>query len=421
MPTFELPYHRATVPVELPDGLSVDVLRAASTPSRPLPQLFDEAWRSPIGIDDPAELFRPGDRVIFLVTDHTRATPTRELFPLVWERIADRVAIDDVTLLVATGTHRAPTETELESLLGKLRKRFRVEIHDCDGDVVEVGVSRAGTPIEIHRSAVDADRVVSLGHIGMHYYAGYTGGRKNVLPGIAGRATIERNHARLTEPQSRACLYRGNPISEEMVEAAAMVGLDLIVDVVLASDGTVAKVVVGDPEPAHAAGRAFWDEQFQVPFDVPYDLVIASPGGHPKDIDLYQAYKGQYNAMQALRKNGVLCLLAACSDGIGHPVFAEWMESSAGPEEVLHRYEQEGFVLGGHKAVFLARDLQRAAIHLQSELDPETVRRYFLEPVFDTGAAMAAARRRFGDAVRVLVMPHAGDTFPVRDGGVAHR
>jgi len=413
MPTFELAYGQRTVTIDVPSKNLDGVLEGKPTFRIPLRQTFDEAWSNPIGIGDPAEVLKPGERVVVVITDHTRPTPTREILPLLWEKICATVSKKDVTLLVATGTHRAPTDPELEEMLTDLRREFCVLIHDCDEGVVEVGTSSLGTPIIINRELVEADRIVSIGHIGMHYYAGYSGGRKNVLPGVAGRSTIEANHARLTDPRSTACVYAGNPINEEMVEASRMIGHDLIVDVVLASDGTVAKVVVGEPEAAHAVGRAFWDEHFQVPFCEPYDVVIASAGGHPKDINLYQAYKGQYNAMKAVRDGGILLLVAACPNGIGHPVFTEWIERSDSPEGVFRIYEEEGFRLGGHKAVYHAQDLKRAALYLRSELDDETVRRFYMEPAIDAAAVFEEARKRFGDDYRVLVMPHATDTFPV--------
>jgi nickel-dependent lactate racemase len=413
MPMFELPYGKDTVTIDVPSKNLDRVLAGMPVPRIQLRQAFDEAWSHPIGMDDPVELFSPGERVVVVITDHTRPTPTREIFPLLWEKLRATIANEDVTLLVATGTHRASTDDELEAMLGGLRREFRVLVHDCDRDVVAVGISSLGTPVTVHRALVEADRIVSIGHIGMHYYAGYSGGRKNVLPGVAGRVTIEANHARMTDPQSSACIYSGNPVNEEMVEAASMVGLDFIVDVILASDGTVAKVVVGEPEAAHAAGRAFWDEYFQVSCCEPYDVVIASAGGHPKDINLYQAYKAQYNAMRAVRDGGMLYLIAACPNGIGHSVFTDWIERSESIEGVFAIYEEEGFRLGGHKAVYHAHDLMRAQIFLRSELEDETVRRFYMEPADDVATVLDAASRRLGDDFRVLVMPHAIETFPV--------
>jgi len=413
VPSFDLAYGRGSVTIDVPSNVFEGVLEGAPPPRIPLRRAFDEAWSSPIGMGDPAELFEPGKRVVVVITDHTRPTPTRDLFPLLWERIEGKVVADDVALLVATGSHRAPTDEELDSMLGDLRREFRVLVHDCDRDTLGIGTTSLGTPIALNRALVEADRIVSIGRIGMHYYAGYSGGRKNVLPGVAGRATIEANHARLTDPRSAACVYDGNPISEEMVEAARMVGLDFIVDVVLSGDGEVAKVVIGEPEAAHAVGRTFWDEHFQVPFCGPCDVVIASAGGHPKDINLYQAYKGQYNAMRAVRDGGILLLIAACPNGIGHPVFTDWIERSESPEGIFKIYEEEGFRLGGHKAVYHARDLGRAEIHLRSELDDETVRRFYMEPAIDATGVFEKARKRFGEDYRVLVMPHAADTLPV--------
>jgi nickel-dependent lactate racemase len=338
------------------------------------------------------------------------------VFPLVWERLKDRMDREDVTLLVATGTHRAPAEDELERMLGDVRREFRVAIHHCDKDTVDIGKSRRGTRILINRLVAEADRVVTLGHVGMHYYAGYSGGRKNILPGVAGRATIEANHSQLSHPRSTACVYDGNPISEEMIEAAKLVGVDFLVDVVLNSNGDVAKIVVGEPEAAHAEARAFWDAHSIVSVRERADLVIASAGGHPKDIDLYQAYKAQYTAARAVRDGGVIYLLAACPDGIGHRVFQDWIERSACPADVVKIFEREGFKLGGHKAVYLAQDLARATVYVQTELPEDVVRRFFLNPADDVGEALADAKRRFGKDYRVLVMPHAGEIFPVFDG-----
>jgi nickel-dependent lactate racemase len=243
--------------------------------------------------------------------------------------------------------------------------------------------------------------VVTLGHIGMHYYAGYSGGRKNILPGVSGRETIEVNHAQLTDPHCEGCNYQGNPISEEMSEAARLAGVDFIVD------------CVGDLEEAHAVGRAFWDSLFQVEVQERADLVIVSAGGHPKDIDLYQAYKALYNAGRAVKEGGMILLVAACSDGIGNDLFEDWMMRCERPEDVFGILEEEGFKLGGHKAVYLAKDLARARIALVSEMEDELVRRFFLTPMDDPNEVVAHARERFGEDFRTLVIPHGTDTFPL--------
>ncbi len=408
-----LPYGTGDIEIDVPDRNLIGVLEGKKVAIPDLVQEFARAWNEPIGIDEPAAGFHRGDSVVFIVTDHTRPTPSRKILPLVWERISSRVHREDVTIIVATGTHRAPTDAELDALLGGMRREFRVLIHNCDHDLVEVGTSSRGTPILINRTVVDADHVVSIGHIGMHYYAGYSGGRKNILPGVAGRETIERNHAQLLDFNCEGCVYHGNPISEEMSEAARLVNIDFIVDVVLGSDGRVVKIVVGDIEAAHAVGRATWDDIFKVSLPARADLVIASAGGHPKDIDLYQAYKGLYNAAKAVRDGGMILLVAACPDGIGHPVFEDWVRRCTKPGDVFTVFAEQGFKLGGHKAIYLAKDLARAEIYLRSEMDDRLVERFFLRPVRDPNQILEQARDRFGPDFRVILLPHAGDTFPV--------
>jgi len=408
-----LPYGRGTVELSIPDRNLLGIVEGKEAERIEFDQAFRDAWESPIGLDDPAAFFHPGEKVVFVVTDHTRRTPTREILPLIWERISSRVRREDVTLLVGTGTHRSPTEEELEGMLGEIRQEFRVRIHDCDDGLVEVGKSSRGTPIFINRLVAEADRVVTIGHIGMHYFAGYSGGRKNILPGVAGRETIETNHAQFTDPRCEGCICVGNPISEEMSEVARLIGVDFIVDVVLDAQGRVAKVVVGDVEEAHAVGRAFWDTLFQVKVSEQADLVIVSAGGHPKDIDLYQAHKALYNAAKAVKKGGMILLLAACPDGIGHEVFNDWMMRCDKPDDVFVIFAKEGFKIGGHKALYLAKDLGRAEIYLLSDMKSDLVRRLFLKPVADQNDVLAAARERFGERFRTLVMPHGGDTFPV--------
>jgi len=417
MALVEFPYGREMAKVDLPDRNLIGVLEGAPPPSIGLEEAFGRAWQAPIGIDDPAGIIRPGEKVVFIVTDHTRPTPTQRVFPLLWERIRGHIHPEDATILVGTGTHRAPTEGELDQLLGELRHEFEVVIHDCDRNLVEVGRSRRGTPILINRRVVEADRVVTLGHIGMHYYAGYSGGRKNVLPGVAGRATIEANHAQLTDPRCEGCVYEGNPISEEMSEAAQLVEVDYIVDVVLDAQGRVVQVVVGDVEEAHAVGRAFWDSLFQVPLAERGDIVVVSAGGHPYDINLYQAYKGLYNAARAVKDGGMILWIAACPDGVGHSVFSDWMlRCCDGPDEVFGTLQRDGFKLGGHKAIYLAKDLQRTEVYLFSEIEEDLVHRFFLKPAGDLDEIITIASERFGAEFCILAMPHGEATFPVLHG-----
>lgn len=413
MARIKLPYGKSLVEIDVPEDNLAGILTGKHAPGQTIERAFEHAWKNPIGIENPAQLIRPGERVVFVVTDHTRSTPIREIFSLLWERIHTNVRPDDVVLIVATGTHRPPTKEELEAMFGDLLDKFRIEIHDCDNNLLQIGTSKRGTPILLNRHVVEADRVVTIGHIGTHYYAGYSGGRKNILPGVAGRETIEKNHAQLMDSGCEACVYQGNPISEEMSEAARMVGVDFIVDCILDGQGQVGRVVIGDVEEAHTVGRAFWDSLFRVTVSGCADLVVVSAGGHPKDIDLYQSYKALYNAGKAVRRGGMILLVAACPDGAGNDVFTDWAMRSKHPQDVVDIFAREGFKLGGHKALYLAKDLQRAEIYLLSEANHSFARRFFLQPVDSPAEVLNAARKRFGKDFRVLVIPHGAETFPV--------
>ena len=415
MARYSLPYGTGALSIDIPEECVSGVLAGRGFPKVPLGDAFDDAWQQPFGPIDAVREIEPGQSVVVVIPDHTRAVPTRQIFEHLWEKMRASVSRDQVMLLVATGTHREPTDEELERMLGDLRRRFRVSVHNCDQDLVLAGQSTRGTPIWLNRTVVEADHVITLGHIGVHYFAGYSGGRKNILPGVAGRETIEANHAQLFHPRSGPCIYHGNPVNDEMVEAAQLVKVIFIVDVVLDCDGDVARVVVGEPEAAHAAGRALWDKQHRVTVRDRADVVIAAAGGHPRDINLYQSYKGQYNALRVVRDGGMVLLVAACSDGIGQEVFQEWIERSRNPEDVAEIYKQEGFVLGGHKAVCHCRDVARAELFLVSELPGEQVRRFYMTPLDCPQDLLAFAKQRFGKDYRVHLLPHAAEVFPVID------
>jgi len=413
VPHIELPYGTTMLSVEVPEKNLIGVVREKPVPVRPLAELFEEVWSAPYGMDHPLSDFRPGETLAIVVSDHTRPTPTRTLLPLVWERLREVVRPEDVTVVIATGTHRATTEDELQSILGEMRDSFHVVVHDCYRDCVEVGTSSRGNMIELNRVVAEADHVISIGTIGMHYYAGYSGGRKNIFPGVGSAASVERNHAMMEHSESRPCTYEGNPVSEELVEASRCIAYRFIVDVVLRGDGLVAGVFLGEPEAAHRAGRDFWDAHFPVEVPERADLVLASVGGHPKDINFYQAHKGQYNASLAIKDGGISYIAAACPKGWGHSVFEDWMTRAGTLEDVHRIYREEGFVLGGHKAVYLSRDCARLDLLLQSGFSDEAVRSFFMTPVRHPSEALAMAEERFGEDVRILVMPHAAATYPL--------
>ena len=412
MAEFELTYGRGTIRFEVPDENLLAVVEPKPAPVVPLEAAFAAAWENPIGIDSPHSLFRKGDKVAIVVPDHTRAVPVGELLSLLWQRLQKAVSPEDVTVVVATGTHRAPREEELERILGDFRRLFRVEVHDTSS-CRELGRTQRGTPVAVNPAVLSADRVVTIGHIGMHYFAGYSGGPKMILPGVCGAETIRLNHEQIVDPKAYACVYEENPIHAEMREVAHMVGVDLSVDVVLGPGGVLG-VFIGDVLEAHRAGARFWDRYFHVPIPEQADLVIVSPGGHHRDINLYQAHKAIFNAARATKDGGLVLLLAACPDGSGHPVFDDWARRSRTLEDVVAIMRAEGFKIGGHKVYFLGKDRARGIRHLLlSEMPEGEARALWMNPVGSVKEALALAKEEFGPGFSVTVMPHGGDTFPV--------
>ncbi len=414
-----LRYGEGSVVFPVPEENILGILEPNPCPVPQFAEAFSEAWRRPIGFEAPLhELIGKGGRVVFVVPDHTRRVPTREILRAAWERLSPAVSPRDVTVVVATGTHRPSRPDELAWILGDFRRLFRVVVHDAEGDLVRVGTSSLGTPIEVNPVVLEADHIITIGHIGMHYFAGYSGGPKMILPGVAGAETTRRNHERITDPKAYACVYEENPIHREMREAAELVGVRAMVDAVISGDGRPVKFFVGKVSEAHRAGASFWDRIFQVEVPERADLVITSPGGYPRDIDLYQAHKAVFNAARATRDGGLILLVAECRDGIGHPVFADWGKRAHDLRGILEIMRAEGFRIGGHKAYFFALDRERGIRHLLlSSLPPEEARALGIEPVSSVEEALGLARAAFGASFSVLIMPHGNDTFPRIIGG----
>jgi nickel-dependent lactate racemase len=292
-------------------------------------------------------------------------------------------------------------------------RRLRVINHD-PRETVRLGTTPAGTPVEIFRPLVEADLRVCLGNLELHYFAGYSGGAKAIVPGCASRATLNANHAMMVERAAAAGRLDGNPVRADLEAAAAMVGVDFILNVVIDAGGgrhRIVGAVAGDVTAAHRAGCEMVAQRGIVPVARAADVVVVSAGGHPKDVNLYQAQKALDNAARAVRDGGVVILVAACSEGMGNPTFEAWMTGMGSPGELLARIGQE-FVLGGHKAAAVAAVLQRAQIYLVSELPADLTGRCGMAPFPSPEEALTAALTEIGAGARVLVLPQGGSVLP---------
>ena len=417
MPTYHLPYGRAQVPVSLPGGRVLRLLephRPAQPPSDAL--LLRNALDQPIGSLPLRQLGRPGQRVAIVTSDHTRPCPSDRLIPVILGELeAAGIRDDDITVVMALGLHRPMSHPEMEAAVGHgVYQRVHVINHDAS-DVVRLGITSAGTPIEIFRPVVEAELRICLGNLELHYFAGYSGGAKAIMPGCASREAVQANHAMMVRPEAAAGRLDGNPVRADLEEGAAMVGIDFILNVVADGRHRILGAVAGDVTAAHRQGCEMVARQAMVPVPELADVVLVSAGGYPKDIDLYQAQKALDNAAHAVREGGVIVLLAECPEGFGNQTFETWLRDARSPDEVLERI-QKGFVLGGHKAAAVARVLRRTRVYLVSSMPGHAARSGGLVPFSDAGSAVEAALSHAGTSARVLIMPEGGSVLPVVPG-----
>jgi lactate racemase len=259
----------------------------------------------------------------------------------------------------------------------------------------------------------EADRIILTGEIIYHLIAGYSGGRKSLVPGVAGFRTTTFNHRMIFDPHCRSGLLDGNPAHEDLLEACRMAGPDFLVNVVLSPEGRLVRVVAGHYDLAHREGCRTVDRMLRAEIDAPYDLVIASAGGFPFDLDLRQAHKGLENACQALRPGGSILFYAECPNGAGIGAFEDYVRRYRDDFEMRAALERE-FVVGGHKAYWVARLGRLYKVHLVSGLDPDFVRRCHFQPVApgDHECTLQTLLKQARPDARVAVIPYAGFTLP---------
>jgi nickel-dependent lactate racemase len=392
---------------------------ARGAESRDADARLRDALAHPVGTPRLRDLARPGQAVAIVTSDLTRPCPSERLLPPVLDELAAAgIPDEDAMVVVALGLHRPMSAPELEATVGSgVYRRVRVINHNPT-DTVRLGVTSAGTPVEFFRPLVEADLRVCLGVLEFHYFAGYSGGAKAILPGCASEATVRANHAMMVRPEATAGRLEGNPVRADIEEGAGLLGVDFILNVVFSAGsdrGRIVGAVAGEVTGAHRRGCEVVAQRGMVPIPRQADIVLVSAGGYPKDVNLYQAQKALDNAAHAVREGGVIILVAECSEGLGNDTFEAWMREARSPDELLDRIQRE-FVLGGHKAAAVASVLKRATVFLVSALPDESARCCGLVPFDDLGEAIEAALREVGRAADMIVIPHGGSVLPVVSG-----
>ena len=371
------------------------------------------ALENPIGTPRLGEIVKPNEKIAIITSDITRPFPSYVVLPLLLDELyAAGIHKKDITLVFALGSHRTHTPEEMKRLAGE---RVYNEIRCVDGDphnYVHMGETKSGTPVDITRVVAEADRRICLGNIEYHYFAGYSGGAKAIMPGVSTRNAIQSNHRYMVKPGACAGRIEGNPVREDLEDAINYCSIDFIVNVVLDEHKKIIYAAAGHFIEAHRAGCRFLDLIYKKKIGSRADIVIVSQGGAPKDLNLYQTQKALDNAKHAVRKNGIVILVGSCVEGLGERVFEEWMTKSATPQAMVQRIQKD-FQLGGHKAAAIALVLENADIFLVSHMEPEFVKSIFMQPYKTVQDALDAALHKSGSDAKVLVMPYGGSTLPV--------
>ncbi|MGH9402695.1 MAG: nickel-dependent lactate racemase [Terriglobia bacterium] len=416
MSLLQLRYGRSSRSLTLPDGVRYDTLEPnpAAPVARPEEAIL-AALRNPIGAPPLREVARPGDRVAVLVNDVTRLVHSDVFLPILIDELNGAGIPDrDIFIVFALGIHRRQTPEEQRAIVGdEIARRITMFDHDCFDreNLVRIGQTSRGNEVWVNRRVREADKVILTGEIIYHLIAGYSGGRKGLVPGVAGAETVTFNHKFILDPRSRSGLLDGNPAHEDLLEACRLFDPDFLLNVVLNPQGELVEVFCGHYELAHRAGCKTVDRIYGVGLREPYDLVIAAAGGFPVDIDLRQAHKGLENAASALRPGGTLIYFAECPDGAGIRALEEWVAKYSSSVE-MGAALRSNFVVGGHKAYWVVRLGEQARIFLVSSLPESFVRKCHLVPTADPEAVLGSALAEANGKLRLAFMPYANFTLP---------
>ncbi len=372
------------------------------------------AMDSPIGSPKLRELAAGKKNAVLIISDHTRPVPSKDIVPFMLEELRAGNPDIEITMLVATGCHRGTTPEELVHKLGEdIVSREHIVVHDCDSSpLTDLGPLPSGARLVVNSLVAQADLVVSEGFIEPHFFAGYSGGRKSILPGVCSRVTVLGNHcaAFIDDPKARMGVIDGNPINRDMERAARMAKLAYIVNVVVNEAHEVVAAFAGDPIEAHHAGCAYLARYCEVEQKQKADIVITSNGGAPLDQNAYQAVKGLTTAADAAADGAALIICAECADGIGGDSFYKALSECAGPTELLEeirRVPMDETVPDQWQYQILARILEKHHVYFVARKEmEEAVNAMKMEYAPSLEEAYARARALKGASARVAVIPN---------------
>jgi nickel-dependent lactate racemase len=366
--------------------------------------------------------FQKGERVTVIVSDVTRYTASHIFLPILIDRLNNAgINYDDIRVVVALGIHRQQSPKELRMIVGdEVYKKVRVYNHNAFDSkrLTYLGRTDSGIKVEINTLVADSDKILLTGSIGFHYLAGFGGGRKSILPGVASFDSCVDAHLLVLNPpklggrhpMATTGVLNGNPFHELMIEACEMLCPKFLFNTILSSNREILKIVSGDYVSAHLQGCDFLLDNFSPELEEKADLIIVSSGGFPKDINFIQAHKSIDHSINALKENGVMIVLARCQEGFGNPTFLDWFQYDDLMD--FERALRKNFEINGQTAYSTLIKAKRARIIIVSELDDEDVKRMSMVPADTIDQALSIAYDILGDKPSTYVIPDGGFVFP---------
>ncbi|RLB70395.1 MAG: nickel-dependent lactate racemase, partial [Deltaproteobacteria bacterium] len=376
----------------------------------------------PIGSLPLGKILQPGETVAIVTSDITRYSGSEIYLPILIDELNSiGISDDHIEIIIALGIHRKQTEAEQQKILGSLYGRIAVFDHECDdpGELIDLGMTDSGIPVQVNRRIIEADRVIVTGTIGFHYFAGFGGGRKGLIPGVASRETCMASHFSVfnppavggKHPQAVTGVLAGNPVHRNLLQAARLVNPDFLLNTVLSPKKEILGVFCGDLEQAHLAGCAMVESLFQVQLSQLADLAVISCGGEPKDINFIQAQKALDYGCRAVKEGGTIIFLAACRDGFGHDTFFDWFRY-----QNLDEFERElrkKYQINGQTAHAVLSRARRFRIILISELTAEQTSTMGMEKAVDLQSALDLVLPELTEDGEIVVIPDGGMVLPV--------
>ena len=362
-------YGKEKIALEIPDKNIQDIICGGENSSLNLDEntIIKQALNNPIKSAILHEIVRGKKSVGIIASDITRLCPSYKfLHQLVEELNKGGIENQNIKILLGLGIHRKHTDDEKRKLVGDyIYEHIKIE----DSDILNtqlIGHTAAGTPVEVYKGALECELLIATGNIEYHYFAGYSGGAKAVMPGICSRNSIQFNHKMMLEENAAAGNFYNNPVRQDIEEAGKLAGIGFIFNVILDDKKNIIAAIAGKNNEAYIDGIRKYDSIYKREVSQPADIVISSQGGYPKDINLYQSQKALENVKEIVTKNGTIILAASCSEGFGEDIFEEWM-ANCKDYELISNNLKKNFILGGHKAVAISKILSKTEVFLYSE------------------------------------------------------